>query len=191
MTWATLYMEPNSGRSNWISDLGKYVGLDIESVDVKTVDNYKELFQLGKTPALITSDGFKLTEAVVIYVYIINSSSKPEFLGKNLKEKATNMKWLSFFNSDFIFAFIQAFFGTTDNDKSSGMEKIYNYTEYFNNELKEKKTKYLISDEILVADIVAYKIFHQFSIFGLSYDKYNKIAPYLESLKNHPILAPK
>ena len=191
MVWGKVYMRPGTFRSNWITDLGKYVGLEIESIDTQTVPNYKDIFPLGKTPALVTEDGFKLTETISIYLYVIKNSTKPEFAGIKLNEKATNLKWLLFFNSDFISAGVQVLWGSTEEEKAKGHEKVQSYIDYFDNELKNRDTKYLSSDEILVGDIFVYKFFKQFEEFGLSIEEKEHIGSYLESLKEHPLIASK
>lgn len=189
MVFATVFYYPISTRSNWIADLGKYVGLEIEGKVKPEVENYEEMFPLNKCPAIITPSGFKLTETIAIYSYIINNSSKKEFLGVTEEEKATNIKWISFFNQDFMANVFPLMFSQDEALKKASSEKLDFLLNYIDNELKNKTTKYLSSDEILVGDIFVSKTILSLPNYGYEISKYENVSAYLESVKTHPLMA--
>ena len=182
MVFATAYINARSPRTNWITELGKYVGLEIESVATSEVPNYAELFPLKKIPALITADGFKLTEAIAIYLYIVAKSSKPEFAGVTEEEKADNLRWLSFFNSDFI-ASVVPMFGDDEAAKAESKIKATSLIKYVDEYLKSAPTKFLSSNEILVGDVFVYKLLSNFPF----YKEFERITEYMDAVKTHPI----
>lgn len=192
MTFATVYCYPASSRSNWLSDLGDYVGLKIESKLKQETANYKEIFPLDKAPALITPSGFKLTETIAIYTYIVDKSNKKEFLGVTEEEKANNLKWLSFINSDFVGAIYPLIYFPESLNIEEQNAKISRFLKFIENELKIKTTKYLSSDEILISDIFTAKTFFDEVVrAGVDLSPYPEIVKYMESVRPHPLMTRK
>jgi glutathione S-transferase len=185
MSFATVYLYSQSPRVSWISDLGKYVGLEIESVSAAETANFAEIFPLKKVPALVTADGFKLTESIAIYLYIVAKSSKPEFAGVTEEEKANNLRWLSFFNSDVINAAMGMFMGKTDEAKEESKEKTLVILKYLDEYLKNYPTKFLSSNEILVGDIFVNKLLQMIPFVS----EFENIAAYMDAVKEHPIIS--
>lgn len=71
MSQGTVYCFPGSPRSIFVDVLVKYFNLDINSVDVGSVEDatYIKNFPLKKTPAFIGEKGFKLHEVIAISYY--------------------------------------------------------------------------------------------------------------------------
>ena len=100
---STLYILPRSPRSKCLVAMCKHLKLDINIVD-HSIDSEKfsNLFPLEKTPALIQDDGFQLTEFISIANYFLTISDDRNYSGKNLKDHAQVLRWLSFINHDMI-----------------------------------------------------------------------------------------
>lgn len=188
MSFGTIYNYPASPRSNWMKALADYLELDVKTVIAAESPDFAELFPLKKCPAFLSSDGFKLSEMIAIIMYFVsNSKSRNDFAGLTDKEKALNLKWLSFINSDGINAAVVVFKAQSDEEKQKGVEAIMNNAKYIDNELA--KTKYLASNEkIFVADIFAYKFLSTLPMFGIDFASYPNISAFLTNVSTHPIL---
>ena len=191
MTFATVYCYPTSSRSNWLSDLGDYVGLKIVTKLKQETANYKEIFPLNKAPALITPSGYKLTETIAIFTYIVDKSNKKEFLGITEEEKANNLKWLSFMNSDFVGALYPLIYFPEGLTMEEHIARISRFLKFIENELKIKTTKYLSSDEILISDIFTVKTFDDVVGAGVDLSPYPEIVKYMDSVRPHPLMTRK
>lgn len=69
MSQGTLY---NNGLARGFLPIAlvKYLGLDVEVADVETdKENFLKQFPLGKIPAFVGPEGFKLTEVMAISYY--------------------------------------------------------------------------------------------------------------------------
>jgi elongation factor 1-gamma len=187
MSFGTIYDYPFSPRSNWISSLAKYLELDVKTVIAAETADFAKLFPLKKCPAFISSDGFKLTEMIAIIIYFIsNSKSKKDFAGSTDKEKALNLRWLSFINSDYINAASIVLKAQSDEEKQKGIEAITNYSKYIDNELAN--TKYFASNEnIFAVDVFAYQVFSCLPRFGIDLASYPNISSFLTNVSTHPI----
>lgn len=184
-TQGTLYIRPTASRSNWFGALAKYLGLNFEVVDGTTVENFTEIFPLHKTPALITDKGVKVTETLAIIYYLISISNKKDFLGGDVSETTQVIRWLAFFNQDFITANGDLKFrAKTEEDKAKALENINILFKYIDNHLAE--SKFIALERITVADIFAQNI-----ILGLkgyaSYDKFAKLSAWIKEVSSHPI----
>lgn len=188
MSFGTIYDYPFSPRSNWMKSLAEYLELDVKTVIAAETADFAELFPLKKCPAFISSDGFKLTEMIaIIFYFVSNSKSKNDFAGLTDKEKALNLKWLSFINSDVINAAVVVLKAQSEEEKQKGIDLITNYSKYIDNELAN--TKYFASNEkIFVVDIFAYKFLSRLPMFGFDLALYPNISAFLTNVSTHPIL---
>lgn len=74
MAQNTLYVLPPSPRSVLILALAKYLKIDVDVVDItKSKDEkFTKAFPLGKAPAFIGENGFKLHEVIAIAYYCMS-----------------------------------------------------------------------------------------------------------------------
>lgn len=153
MTFGTIYIFPDTPRSNTLVKLARYLNLDVEAVPRPGYQNYTDKFPLGKAPAFETPHGFKLTETTAIMEYLVLSSSKPQLMGSSTMEKVLTSKWNSFINSDLMNAYINVIYGKSEEEKSAGMATLKVLLTYLDNSLTS--TTYLTGDELLVCDCFA------------------------------------
>mmetsp|Transcript_1098 Transcript_1098/g.1106 ORF Transcript_1098/g.1106 Transcript_1098/m.1106 type:complete len:409 (-) Transcript_1098:76-1302(-) len=80
----------------------KHFNLDVKVVE--TLDKaYEKDFPLAKIPCFVGPKGFKLQEVIAISIYLINSADpESKLLGKNAKEYAEVLKWLSLTNFELL-----------------------------------------------------------------------------------------
>ncbi|CAI8501647.1 Glutathione S-transferase Y-2 [Pichia kudriavzevii] len=187
MTFGTLYILPPSPRSAWLPKLAKYLALEINVKSMLEVEDFKSKFPLGKAPAFEGSDGFRLTETLAIIKYFIDSSSKPEFAGSSLKEKALNEKWLSFANSDLCGAMVGVWFCKDESKKPELVSKLNSLLQYIDNELNN--SKFLVGDSVLVADILLYVTLQHIVEIGVDISSFSHLKKYSEEVAKHELLA--
>lgn len=188
MTFATVYIKPHTPRGDWLASLGQYVGLEIKTVDYKSAEasKFEELFPLKRVPALVTPNGFQLTELIAIVEYIVAKGSKPELSGKTTEERATNTRWLSFFNSDFVQAAGGYFMGSNDEIKQQSLQTMLSLLEYIDKHLSQ--SKYFTNNTILTADIFAFQIFAMAKQFGVDFTHYPNVERFTGEVSQHPII---
>lgn len=181
MIIATAYITPRSPRSSWFPELVKYLELEITFI---TKD---EVFPLRKTPAIVTAGGFKLTETLAIITYLVEVSSKPEFEGVTEEERALNLRWLSFFNTDVMQAFYSVNHANTEKARLDSMAKVLHLTGNVESCLQEGCTKFLSSNVVLVSDIFIYHILIHIPILT----QFPLVNRYFEAVQLHPIISNK
>ncbi|GAV26682.1 hypothetical protein PMKS-000137 [Pichia membranifaciens] len=182
----TLYIRPTATRSNWFGALTRYLNLSLEIVDGTGVENFAEIFPLHKTPALITDKDVKVTETLAIIYYLISISEKKDFLGGNVNETTQVIRWLAFFNQDFVQVNGDLKFrAKTEEDKAKALTALNALLAYVDNHLAGNK--YIASDRITVADIFARNIITGIKGYA-NYDKYDKINAWLKEISSHPIV---
>ncbi|KAG0675928.1 elongation factor EF-1 gamma subunit [Kluyveromyces marxianus] len=169
MAQNTLYVLPPSPRSVLILALAKYLKIDVDVVDItKSKDEkFTKAFPLGKAPAFIGENGFKLHEVIAIAYYFVNLSEDEELkaalLGKNAKEEAEILKWISLSNSDFptsLFGAIMPITGRVPYNKKvvdTNLEKLASISAVY--EARLKNYTYLVDERITLADLFAAGVF--------------------------------
>ncbi|KAF2843664.1 hypothetical protein M501DRAFT_926084 [Patellaria atrata CBS 101060] len=104
MAFGKLYTYPGNPRSTAILAVAKANGLDLELVHTEPAVgvslDYKKLNKLGLVPTFEGSDGYILTEAIAIAVYITSQNEKTALLGKTKQDYASILRWMSFVNSE-------------------------------------------------------------------------------------------
>ncbi|KAI9934098.1 hypothetical protein ASPWEDRAFT_168376 [Aspergillus wentii DTO 134E9] len=110
MSFGKLYGLPENGRT--ISALVAAKSNDLELELVNTEANsaaafnqsaeYTKLSPLGKVPAFEGANGFALSEAIAIAVYVTSQNEKTTLLGKTKQDYASILRWLSFANSELL-----------------------------------------------------------------------------------------
>jgi glutathione S-transferase len=187
MSHTTAYITPRSPRSSWFPELVKYLELEITFITKDEVDNFGEVFPLRKKPAIVTAGGFKLTETLAIITYLVEVSSKPEFEGVTAEERALNLRWLSFFNTDVMQAFYLVNHANTEKARHDSMAKVLHLIGYVETCLQERSTKFLSSNVVLVSDIFIYHIL----IHIPTLTQFPLVNRYFEAVHLHPIISSK
>lgn len=72
MSAGKIYSFPESPRCQILAALCKSLKIDCEFVDIRNAPEAAELFPLGKVPALVGSNGYKLNETVPIIQYCMS-----------------------------------------------------------------------------------------------------------------------
>jgi elongation factor 1-gamma len=189
----TVYYLPRSPRTNWLGHLIKALKLDIEFVDQTNNKEFEKEFPLKKGPAFIDADGFKLTEVISIAEYLISISDNSDLKGKNLKDAAQVLRWLSYVNQDLLksWAAVGKPNNFTEEEKAVAVSALEFQFKYIDNELSTRK--YLALDGyITVADeylFAWYKIFAS-TVGGINSENYPHIYKWYETIKaNDPVAA--
>ncbi|KAF9697018.1 hypothetical protein EKO04_005134 [Ascochyta lentis] len=65
--------------------------------------------KLGKVPAFIGTDGFKLYECTAIAIYIASQDKSTSLLGADDREYATIIQYMSFFNSEIVLPLVERY----------------------------------------------------------------------------------
>ncbi|GMG56528.1 unnamed protein product [Ambrosiozyma monospora] len=155
MSQGTLYAGDQT-RCIFPRGLVKVLNLDIK-VEA-TAENYEEIFPLKKYPAFVGPKGFKIHEVIAVVQYLIslNPSGAP-LLGKNAKEYALILQWMSFGTTDFVDAVVKAFsplIGKVPYNKKScdeGYAQVEKYVELLEKRLRD--FTYLVGERVTAADL--------------------------------------
>merc|ERR1712000_291109 len=90
-------------RTTAIMAVAKANNLDLEVITADpqkpTVEHLKAN-ALGKIPAFLGEDGFALSEAIAVAIYVTSQNEKTTLLGKTKQDYASILKWMSFFNTE-------------------------------------------------------------------------------------------
>ncbi|KAJ5980037.1 Elongation factor 1-gamma 2 [Penicillium waksmanii] len=110
MSFGKLYGLPDNPRTISILVAAKHNDLDLELV--KTTANssaefnsgaeYRKVSPQGKIPAFEGANGYTLTEAIAIAIYVTSQNEKTTLLGKTKQDYASIVRWLSFANSELL-----------------------------------------------------------------------------------------
>ncbi|KAE8353549.1 hypothetical protein BDV28DRAFT_132948 [Aspergillus coremiiformis] len=108
MVFGKLYGSADNGRTIAILVAAKANDVELELVktapDSTTEFNksaeYTKLSPLGKVPAFEGANGYPLSEAIAIAVYVTSQNEKTTLLGKTKQDYASILRWLSFANSE-------------------------------------------------------------------------------------------
>ncbi|ODV88072.1 hypothetical protein CANARDRAFT_193144 [[Candida] arabinofermentans NRRL YB-2248] len=182
MSQGTLYLNLASPRSSLFKDLVEYLKLDIKISD-QSDPNFVANFPLKKVPTFIGPDNYILSEAVALLIYLISlAPSGHNFYGKNIYEQGQVWKYTSFVNSEWISTlvnFIYPLVGNLPYDKDTvdqASKDLDTFANIFEEQLK--KTKYLVGDDVTLADLFAVQSVRW--AFQYSWDK--------KWASNHPVL---
>ncbi|KKK14188.1 hypothetical protein ARAM_003578 [Aspergillus rambellii] len=113
MAFGKLYGLPDNTRSIAILVAAKSNDLELELVetqanpaaDFNTSAEYTQIQPLGKIPAFVGANGFSLSEAIAIAVYVTSQNEKTTLLGKTKQDYASILRWMSFANSEILPSF--------------------------------------------------------------------------------------
>jgi len=103
MAFGTLFTHQSNPRSTAILAVAKANDVDLEIVEVDTMNlspDFLRANKLGKVPTFVGADGYVLSECIAIAIYIASQNEKTALLGKTKQDYASILKWMSFFNSE-------------------------------------------------------------------------------------------
>ncbi|KAI9855268.1 MAG: hypothetical protein M1824_006195 [Vezdaea acicularis] len=105
MSFGKIYTHIRNCRSTAILAVAKANNVDLELVETdplggKFPDGYAEINPLMKIPAFQAKDGYLLTEAIAIAIYITSQNEKTTLLGKTKQDYASILRWMSFGNHE-------------------------------------------------------------------------------------------
>ncbi|KAJ5753713.1 uncharacterized protein N7511_007866 [Penicillium nucicola] len=105
MAFGKLYGLPDNGRTLAILVAAKHNELDLELVQTQAnsaaaTAEFLKISPLGKVPAFEGANGYNLSEAIAIAVYVTSQNEKTTLLGKTKQDYASILRWLSFANSE-------------------------------------------------------------------------------------------
>ncbi|ODQ80274.1 hypothetical protein BABINDRAFT_35300 [Babjeviella inositovora NRRL Y-12698] len=158
MSQGTLYLFPTSPRSTICKNIADYFKLDIKIGSVEDAE-FKRDFPLGKTPAFKGDKGFKLHECISISLYFLSLVDNHGLLGKNNREYAQVLKYLSFSNQEVAGAALKAIMPTIGkvpyNKKSvdEGLATLEQLATIFETRLYDYT--YLVGERLSLADLFA------------------------------------
>ncbi|KAJ5826168.1 hypothetical protein N7474_003306 [Penicillium riverlandense] len=110
MTFGKLYGLPDNGRTIAILVAAKHNNLDLELVKTEakataafnSSAEYRKINPVGKIPAFVGANGYTLTEAIAIAIYVTSQNEKTTLLGKTKQDYASIVRWLSFTNAELL-----------------------------------------------------------------------------------------
>lgn len=191
MSHGTLFINPGSPRSNWLGALAKTLNVDVEVVDCSKSEEYLKLFPLKKTPAFADSTGWKLTEALAIIEYLFSLASDKTLRGKNAKDQAQVMRWLSFVNLDMVNAWVDyVFVAKTEEAKASASSTLAKQLAYINDELATR-TWLAVDGYVTVADEYLFSWYKGFGDVagGIDSTKYPYLTRWYDAMKTKDSVA--
>ncbi|KAE8372062.1 hypothetical protein BDV26DRAFT_274917 [Aspergillus bertholletiae] len=108
MAFGKIYGQPNNGRTIAALVAAKANDVELELVQVEANSTaefnksaeYTKLNPLGKIPAFEGANGYTLSEAIAIAVYVTSQNEKTTLLGKTKQDYASILRWLSFVNME-------------------------------------------------------------------------------------------
>ncbi|CEJ81283.1 Putative Elongation factor 1-gamma 2 [[Torrubiella] hemipterigena] len=200
MAFGTLFTKSDNPRSTAIKAVAKANGLDLKIVEVefeetRTAEHLKAS-PLGKIPAFAGEDGFQLSEAIAIAIYITSQNEKTTLLGKTKQDYASILRWMSYFNTEIIDPLSQQYLpllGRTAYDKKA-IDAAAAVSKKSTNALEAylRDTTFLVGERITLADIFAAGIITRgFQFFyGKEWRQENpNITRWFELIINQPIFS--
>ncbi|KAJ5778957.1 hypothetical protein N7457_006677 [Penicillium paradoxum] len=108
MAFGKLYGLPDNGRTLSILVAAKHNDLELELVNTQANSaaefnasaEYLKVNPTGKIPAFEGANGFNLSEAIAIAVYVTSQNEKTTLLGKTKQDYASILRWMSFVNAE-------------------------------------------------------------------------------------------
>ncbi|EAW19780.1 glutathione S-transferase psoE [Aspergillus fischeri NRRL 181] len=158
MVFGTLYTFPGDQcRTIAIKAVAKANGLDLDIRESPRTPDHLSISKLGKVPAFQGTDGFKLFECMAIALYITSQNEQTTLLGKNKKEYAEIIKWMSFFNTEIVILMTQQLLpqlGVIPYDKDQ-VDLFANMTQRSVDVVEEylQGRKLLVGEQLSLADL--------------------------------------
>ncbi|ODV82525.1 hypothetical protein CANARDRAFT_25849 [[Candida] arabinofermentans NRRL YB-2248] len=143
--------------------LVKVLDLDVKFDDA-TSEEFAAAFPLKKVPTFAGPKGYKLTESIAIIIYLL-SLKENKLLGKNTKEYASVLRWLSFASSELLATATTAFapfLGRAQYNKKlvdENLAKLDLHVSILESRLQE--FTYLVGERLTVADLFVASMFYR------------------------------
>jgi elongation factor 1-gamma len=179
--------------------VAKANGLELNVVEAEvgkpTVEHLKAN-GLGKIPAFIGEDGFALSEAIAVAIYITSQNEKTTLLGKTKQDYASILKWMSYFNQEVLGQFSN-WVGPLRGDSPYNKKVVDDAEKAYKKALAVveshlSRNTYLVGERITLADIFAAGIAQrgfQF-MFGKEWRQENpSVTRWFETIRNQPIFS--
>ncbi|KAL3429746.1 glutathione S-transferase [Aspergillus tetrazonus] len=151
MAFGTLYTFPGDHcRTIAIKAVAKANGLELDICETPRTPDHLSISKLGKVPAFQGADGFKPFEFTV-------QNEQTTLLGRDKKEYADIIKWMSFFNSEIIVLMTQQLLpqmGVIPYDRDQ-VELFTNMTQRSVDVVEEhlQNRTFLVGDQLSLADL--------------------------------------
>ncbi|KAM0285139.1 hypothetical protein ACHAQH_001568 [Verticillium albo-atrum] len=103
MAFGKLFAYQGNPRTTAILVVAKANGVELDLVESdgsKPTEEHLQANPLGKIPAFLGEDGYALSEAIAIAIYITSQNEKTTLLGKTKQDYASILRWMSFVNSE-------------------------------------------------------------------------------------------
>ncbi|KOS19041.1 Elongation factor 1-gamma 1 [Escovopsis weberi] len=103
MAFGTLFTHGINARSTAIKAVAKANGLELklEEIDWANITaEHRKASPQGKIPAFVGEDGYALSEAIAIAIYVTSQNEKTTLLGKTKQDYASILRWMSFANAE-------------------------------------------------------------------------------------------
>ncbi|KAL9947729.1 hypothetical protein D7B24_007057 [Verticillium nonalfalfae] len=103
MAFGKLFAYQGNPRTTAILVVAKANGVELDLVESdgsKPTEEHLKANPLGKIPAFLGEDGYALSEAIAVAIYITSQNEKTTLLGKTKQDYASILRWMSFVNSE-------------------------------------------------------------------------------------------
>jgi glutathione S-transferase len=164
---------------------------DFKSVtkDTKLTDdgiNYVEINPKGSVPALITKDGYVLTESAVIAQYIAEETKSYGLLPQDGIERYKVLEMQNFIATDLHKSIGLLFSPQIPLDLKNGifMPVIKKRLGYVNEILNDRH--YIANDNFTIADSYLFVVLNWLSFLNVDISEFTKITQYMQNLKTRP-----
>jgi len=190
---AKLYYTPTScGVASFIAAHKAGLHIDTELVDISTHKtasgaDFYAINPKGNVPALVLGDGTVLNENTATLAYIADqnlSSGLAPAYGTQGRYKLVNI--LGFLNSE-LHPGIGGFFAAkTDEQKAAQKVRAERALKYLENTALAGGNKFLVGDELTIADIYAHIVLGWTAYVGFDLKPWPLTSAFLERIKAHP-----
>jgi len=106
MAFGKLYSYSTNARTIAILAVAKANNVDLEIVETEPAKGvpteYLKINHLGKVPSFEGANGYILTEAIAIAIYITSQNEKTALLGKTKQDYASILRWMSYGNHEIL-----------------------------------------------------------------------------------------
>ncbi|KAI6090804.1 eEF1-gamma domain-containing protein [Hypoxylon rubiginosum] len=197
MAFGKIYTKELNPRTTAILAVAKANGLDLDVVEVDTVNPTPEFLKanpLSKIPTFVGNDGYVLTECMAIAIYITSQNEKTTLLGKTKQDYASILKWMSLFNTEVLpklAAWYRPLLGWDQYNKKN-VEEASKAAAKVISVVEEHllHNTYLVGQRITLADLFAASIISRG--FQFFFDKawrseHPNVARWYETVYNQPI----
>lgn len=190
-----IYGNKKSGPCNKVQYIAELVGIEYEykemdfQKDLKT-EEYLKIHPAGKIPA-IDDDGFILFESGAICEYICEKEEN-SLLPKDLKKKALVRQWIDFSSLHVGTAVGKVFFNriiaqrikmpVDEQSLKEGLSFLDRFLPIINDQLS--KNKYLVYDELSLADITLLSNLGYAEIANIDLTKYKVLSKWMKNLQD-------